>query len=231
MPREVEQLTESANKVSEMSESPPIRVIVVDDHPVVRGGLTYSLLAFDDIEVVGEAGSGEEALDLCSRAQPDVALIDLLMPGMDGVTTTRTIKEQYPHIQMIALTSFRHQDMLRKVMRAGAIGFLLKNLSIDDLAKAIRAAHAGQFTLAPEAAQMLLEPANQTSSLGEDLTERQLEVLALVVEGLSNVQIAERLIISLSTVRHHVSEILTKLRAANRAEAAALAMQYNLVKK
>lgn len=211
-----------------MSEPASIRVIIVDDHPVIRNGLRYSLLAFDDIAVVGEAGSGEEALSLCGQTQPDVVLMDLLMPGMNGEVTTQAIKARYPEIQVIALTSFQHKGMMQKVMQAGAIGFLLKNVSIDELAEAIRTAYAGRLTLAPEAAQMLLEP---TEEVGITLTERQREVLALVIEGLSNCQIAERLVISLSTARHHVSEILIKLGAANRAEAAALAVQHHLAER
>ncbi len=214
-----------------MSEPSAIRIIIVDDHPVIRSGLKYSLLAFDDIEVIGEAGSGEEALSLCGQTRPDVILMDLLMPGMDGGATTQAIKEQHPEIQVIALTSFQHKGLMQKVIQAGAIGFLLKNVSIDELAEAIRAAHAGRLTLAPEAAQMLLEPPEPTENLGATLTERQREVLALVVEGLSNGEIAERLVISLSTARHHVSEILTKLGATNRAEAAALAVQHHLVER
>ncbi|HMQ56702.1 MAG TPA: response regulator transcription factor, partial [Anaerolineae bacterium] len=193
---------------------------------VIRNGLRYSLLAFDDIAVVGEAGSGEEALSVCGRTQPDVVLMDLLMPGMNGEVTTQAIKARHPEIQVIALTSFQHKGMMQKVMQAGAIGFLLKNVSIDELAEAIRTAYAGRLTLASEAAQMLLEP---TEELGTTLTERQREVLDLVVEGLSNNEIAERLVVSLSTARHHVSEILTKLGAANRAEAAAIAVRQNLV--
>ncbi len=212
-----------------MTESPPIRIIIVDDHPVIRNGLKYSLLAFDDIEVVGDAESGEEALTLCGQLWPDVVLMDLLMPGMDGGTTTQALKERYPDIKVIALTSFQHKGMLQKVMQAGASGFLLKNITIDELAEAIRAAHAGRLTLAPEAAQMLLGPPEPTDNLGANLTERQREVLVLIVEGLSNGEIAQRLVISLSTARHHVSEILKKLGAANRAEAAALAIQHHLV--
>ncbi|MCB0191192.1 MAG: response regulator transcription factor [Anaerolineae bacterium] len=205
--------------------------MIVDDHPVIRSGLKYSLLAFDDIEVAGEAGSGKEALRLCSEVQPDVVLMDLMMPDMDGGTTTKAIKEQYSEIQVVALTSFQDKQRMQKVLQAGAMGFLLKNVSIDELGDAIRAAHAGRLTLAPEAAQMLLEPADPPSPPGHNLTERQLQVLALIVQGLSNVQIAEQLVISLSTARHHVSEILTKLGAANRAEAAALAVQHNLVRE
>ncbi|MCB0166273.1 MAG: response regulator transcription factor [Anaerolineae bacterium] len=205
--------------------------MIVDDHPVIRSGLKYSLLAFDDIEVVGEAENGAVALRLCDQIRPDVVLMDMMMPDMDGGTTTKAIKEKYPQIQVVALTSFQDKRMMQKVIQAGAMGFLLKNVSIDQLVDAIRAAHVGRLTLAPEAAQMLLEPFDPPPPLGHNLTERQLQVLALIIQGLSNVQIAERLIISLSTARHHVSEILTKLGAANRAEAAAIAVQHNLVRE
>jgi DNA-binding NarL/FixJ family response regulator len=160
---------------------------------------------------------------------PDVILMDMVMPEMDGVAATRAILEQHPQVQVLALTSFESGTLVQAALRAGAIGYLLKGASIDDLAEAIRAAHAGQSTLAPAAARALVEVAQQKPNLGDDLTDRELEVLALVVEGMSNQQIAGELDISLSTARSHVSTILSKLAAANRAEAAALAVQYGLV--
>jgi serine phosphatase RsbU (regulator of sigma subunit)/DNA-binding NarL/FixJ family response regulator len=139
-----------------MTESNPIRVMLVDDHAVVRSGLAAFLLAFDDLELVGEAGSGEEAVRLCDRAQPDVVLMDLVMPGMDGAAATRAIRDRCPQVQVIALTSFKEKDLVRGALEAGAIGYLLKNVSTDELADAIRAAYAGRPTLAPEAAQTLI---------------------------------------------------------------------------
>jgi NarL family two-component system response regulator LiaR len=212
-----------------MVEATCIGVMVVDDHAVVRNGIRFSLLAFDDIELVGEASSGEEAVRLCTQIQPDVILMDMVMPGMDGAATTRAVLHSYPNAQVLALTSFQEGDLVEKALKAGAIGYLLKDVAIDELAEAIRLAYAGQSTLAPAAAQALAQVAAQPSRLDVDLTERQREVLALMVEGLSNIQIAERLTISLPTARFHVSTILSKLGASNRAEAAALAVRYRLI--
>lgn len=212
----------------------PIRVMVVDDHAVVRSGIRFSLLAFDDLVLVAEAKNGEEALALCDQmydaeAMPDVILMDMLMPEMDGVAATQAILDRYPRVQVIALTSFETGSLVQDALQAGAIGYLLKDAAIDELAEAIRAAHAGRVTLAPAAARSLVEASREPSELGYDLTDREREVLALVVEGLSNLQIARQLDISLSTARFHVSTILSKLGAANRAEAAALAVKHGLV--
>ena len=212
-----------------MSESKPIRVLLVDDHAVVRSGLSAFLLAFDDLELVGEAGGGEEAVRQCGRLMPDVVLMDLVMPGTDGAQATRAIREKYPQIQVIALTSFKEKELVEGAMEAGAIGYLLKNVSADELAKAIREAHAGRPTLAPEAAQALIQAARRGPEIGFDLTNRELEVLALLVEGLTNPEIADRLVVSQSTVKFHVSSILSKLGAASRTEAAALAVKHELV--
>jgi NarL family two-component system response regulator LiaR len=212
-----------------MTEQNPIRVMIADDHPVVRNGIRFSLLALDDIELVGEASSGQEALRVCREVQPDVVLMDLKMPGMDGLASTRAVRERHPQVQVVALTSFHEMDLVQEALQAGAIGYLLKDVALDELARAIRSAHAGQSTLAPAAAQALVEAAALPSELGHELTGREREVLALMVEGLGNVEIAERLSISLSTVRFHVSNIFSKLGAANRAEAAALAVKHHLV--
>jgi NarL family two-component system response regulator LiaR len=207
----------------------PIRVMVVDDHAVVRSGLRMFLLAFDDIELVAEAASGEEALRLCDEARPHVVLMDMVMPGMDGANTTRMLRERHPEAQVLALTSFQNGKLVQDALQAGAIGYLLKDVPIDSLAAAIRAAHAGQSTLAPAAAQALVKATKAQPETDFGLTERQKQVLALVVEGLSNAEIAERLVISLPTARYHVSTILSKLGATNRAEAAAMAVKHDLL--
>ncbi|HUV90878.1 MAG TPA: response regulator transcription factor [Anaerolineae bacterium] len=214
-----------------MVETKRIRVLLVDDHAVVRSGLGAFLLAFDDLELVGEASSGEEAVRLCDQVRPDVVLMDLVMPGMDGAAATRAIRQRCPHIQVIALTSFKEKELVQGALKAGAIGYLIKNVSADELSDAIRAAYAGKPTLAPEAAQALIRAATEPPAPGYDLTAREREVLELMVEGLNNVGIAERLVVSRSTVKFHVSSILSKLGVASRTEAVALALQHSLVGK
>jgi len=212
-----------------MTETNPIRVMIVDDHAVVRSGLAAFLLVYDDMELIGEAEGGEEAVGQCEKLQPDVVLMDLVMPDMDGATATRAIRQRCPQVQVIALTSFREEELVQGALQAGAISYLLKNVSADELAEAIRSTYAGRSTLAPEAAEALIHAAAQPPKLGFDLTEREREVLALMVHGLNNLEIAERLVVSRSTVRFHVSNILSKLEAINRAEAVGLAVQHKLV--
>ncbi|MCG3139221.1 MAG: Transcriptional regulatory protein LiaR [Anaerolineae bacterium] len=214
-----------------MTETKTIRVMLVDDHAVVRSGLGAFLMAYDDLELVGEASNGERAIALCQQLQPDVVLMDLMMPGMDGVTATKLIRERQPATQVIALTSFKEKEMVEGVLQVGAIGYLLKDVSADELARAIRAAAAGKPTLASEAAQVLIQSARAPAEKpGFDLTERERQVLALMTEGLNNQQIAERLVISVSTAKFHVSSVLSKLNAASRTEAVAIALQKRLVK-
>ena len=213
-----------------MTESENIRVLLVDDHAVVRSGLADFLFAYDDLELVGEASGGEVAVSMCERVKPDVVLMDLVMPGMDGAQATRAIRQACPDIQVIALTSYKEEDLVQNAMQAGAIGYLLKNVTADELAEAIRSAKAGRPTLAPEAAQVLIHAVTKPPDLGFDLTPRELEVLTLLSEGLTNPEIAERLVVSRSTVKHHVRAILSKLGASSRTEAVALAIKHNLVK-
>jgi NarL family two-component system response regulator LiaR len=203
--------------------------MLVDDHAVVRSGLKAFLMVFDDLELVGEASSGQEALHVLEQAQPDVILMDLIMPDMDGAATTKAIRARWPQVQVVALTSFREDELVKRALQAGAIGYLLKNVGADDLADAIRAAHAGKPTLAPEAAQVLIQASRQPPQPGYDLTEREREVLSLLVKGMSNNDIADRLVVSRSTVKFHVSSILSKLGVSSRTEAVALALNSKLV--
>ena len=206
----------------------PIRVMLVDDHAMVRRGLAMYLRAFDDLELAGEAESGEAAIQLCAQVLPDVILMDMVLPGMDGAAATRVIREQFPQVQVIALTSFKEGDMIKNALEAGAIGYLLKDVSAEDLVRAIHAAHAGRVTLSPEAAQALVQTASQPPVPGLDLTEREREVLVLMVEGLNNTQIAGKLGVSPSTIKSHVSNILSKLGVASRTEAVTLALRHKL---
>jgi NarL family two-component system response regulator LiaR len=203
--------------------------MIVDDHTMVRRGLAAFLRANPDLELVGEASNGDEAVRHCQHLQPHVILMDLVMPKMDGPAAIRIIRERWPHIQVIALTSFQEKELVREALQAGAISYLLKNVSAGGLAEAIREAHGGRPTLAPEALQALIQPIRQEPTLGHDLTPREREVLTLMVEGLTNPDIAERLFVSRSTAKAHVSNILSKLGVTNRAEAISLALQHKLV--
>jgi NarL family two-component system response regulator LiaR len=205
-----------------------IKVMIVDDHAVVRSGLSAFLLAFDDLAYVGEATGGAEAVSKCMSLHPDVVLMDLVMPEVDGAEATRRIKEACPEVQVIALTSYKEDDLVQGALRAGALSYLLKNVTADELADAIRKAHAGRPTLAPEAAQVLIKAATEPAQ-DEGLTSRELEILKLMVHGDSNPDIAEKLFVSRSTVKFHVSNILMKLGTATRTEAVAVAVQRKLV--
>jgi NarL family two-component system response regulator LiaR len=207
----------------------PIRVMLVDDYMMVRRGLATFLKVFDDMQLAGEAESGEEAIQMCAEVLPDVILMDMIMSGMDGATATRAIRQQFPKVQVIALTSFKQGELIKNALEAGAIGYLLKDVSADELARAIRAAHAGRATLSPEAAQVLVEAANQPPAPGIDLTEREREVLKLMIEGLNNTQIAGRLSVSPSTIKSHVSNILSKLGVSSRTEAVTSAIRNSIV--
>ena len=212
-----------------MSENVRIKVLVVDDHDMVRKGLSVLLEDFEDLVVVGEAADGQAALDSCRRQPVDVVLMDMLMPRMDGIQATQRIREACPNTQIIALTSFSDDENVSKAFKAGAIGYLMKNVSGNELASAIRRAFRGQSTLAPEAAQALISATTKPPAVGYDLTEREREVLLLMIEGLNNREIAERLYISGSTVKNHVSSILDKLGTTSRTQAVAFAVEHKLL--
>lgn len=207
----------------------PIRVMIVDDHQMVRRGLTTFLKVFDDLQVVGEAESGETAVPLCKELQPDVVLMDMVMRDMDGAAATRLIRKVSPSTRIIALTSFKDEILVQSALHAGAISYLLKDVSAHELAQAIRSAHAGRPTISSEATEALVHAANQDPKPGNNLTEREREVLLLMVEGLNNTQIAGRLTVSPSTIKSHVSSILAKLGVASRTEAVTLALRHKLV--
>jgi NarL family two-component system response regulator LiaR len=206
-----------------------IRVMLVDDHNVVRSGLATFLRAYDDLELVGEAKNGLEAINLCRHKQPDVILMDLMMPEMDGIAATQAILADYPEIKIIAMTSFEEEQLVHGVLAAGAISYLIKNVNSDELAKAIRDAVSGRSTLSPEAARVLVQATRPTKQPLFDLTEREMDVLKLVVQGQSNQQIADALFISLATVKAHVSSILSKLQVSSRAEAIAYAIKHKII--
>lgn len=207
----------------------PIRVMIVDDHTMVRRGLATFLKIFPDLVLVGEASTGEAAIELCDEIIPDVVLMDLVLPEMDGVTAIRTIHKKHPTIRFLALTSFKEGKLIKESLDAGAIGYLIKTITANELAQAIRSAHNGQATLSPEATQVLVRTANHPSVQGSDLTERERQVLALMIEGLNNTQIAGKLNVSPSTIKSHVSNILSKLRVSSRTEAVTLALRNHII--
>ena len=212
-----------------MDSSQTIRVMLVDDHNVVRSGLSTFLRVYDDLELVGEARNGLEAVNLCRQKKPDVILMDLMMPEMDGIEATRAILQDSPEIKIIAMTSFEEETLVQGVLAAGAISYLLKNVTADELVTAIRSASAGKSTLSPEAAKALIHATRPETHPWSDLTEREMEVLNLVVQGKSNQQIAESMFLSLATVKAHISKILSKLQVSSRAEAIAYAIKHKIV--
>jgi NarL family two-component system response regulator LiaR len=214
-----------------MSEPNKIHLLIVDDHKVVRNGLKIFISLFDDIELVAEAKNGRQAVERCAQYQPDVVLMDLVMPVMDGPTAIRHIREQFPSIQIVALTSFDEEELVYQAMAAGAIGYLYKDVEEEELIGAIRAAHEGRSVLAPEAVQALVKQAAAQGepSTVELLTPREEEILTLVARGMTNPKIADHLVISPSTVNFHIHNILSKLQVQTRTEAVALAIQNNLI--
>lgn len=208
-----------------------IRVLVVDDHVMVRKGLVALLEAYEDFALAGEAPDGEQAILMYEHTRPDVVLMDIVMPRMGGVEAIEGIRARHSSARVIALTSFDTDDLVQRALQAGAIGYLLKNVSAEDLAKAIRAAHQGKRTLGPEAADALIRQMNKPPEPGSDLTDRERQILAYMVEGLNNTEISTRMHLSASTVKFHVSAVLSKLGVANRVEAVALAIKRNLLAK
>lgn len=211
-----------------MQKSDTIRVLIADDHGMVRKGLVSYLKNKSDLQIVGEACDGKEAISKCEELRPDVVLMDLIMPELGGVAATHAIHKNWPEIQVIALTSFQERELVQDALQAGAISYLLKNISGDDLADAIRAAYSGRPTLSPEAVQSLIRR-DEGEQIGNDLTRREKEVLALMAKGLNNPEIAERIFVSRATVKVHVSNILSKLGVSNRTEAISLAIKHKLV--
>ena len=206
-----------------------IRVMVVDDHLVVREGLITLLETFPDFEMVGAAGGGAQAIEIVGKLAPDVVLMDLVMPDVDGVTATRAIRQRHQEIQVLAVTSYKDMELVRGVLEAGAIGYLLKTVSAEELAEAIRAAHRGELTVAPEASQVVIEAMTAPAPPGRDLTDREDEVLALLVQGLSNNEIGDKLGVSPHTVKNHLRSIYSKLGVTSRTAATTLAIKHGLV--
>jgi two-component system, NarL family, response regulator LiaR len=214
-----------------MAETGRIRILIVDDHPMVRGGLKDFILAYDWMEAVGEAQNGVQAVEFCASHEVDVVLMDMVMPLMDGSEATRRILAHGKPVKVIVLTSFHERDLVQQALKAGATSYLLKNVNADELAEAIWAAHGGFSTLAPEATKALIDVDRQRPRVGLDLTAKEREVLVLLVKGLSNQEISERLTISMATVKYHLTNIFAKLGVRNRVEAATIAIEYNLVEK
>ena len=213
----------------------PITILIADDHEVVRQGIRAFLSAQPDLEVVGEAGSGAEAIRLAGELVPDVVLMDLLMPGMDGIEATRQIKKTSPRTQVVVLTSFHEDEHVFPALRAGAISYLLKDVKMEDMAGAVRRAAQGEATLHPRVASRVIREIQGVGSSAvnpfTELTDRELDVLRMVAEGLPNSEIAARLVVSENTVKGHVSNILSKLHLADRTQAAVYAWKEGIVRK
>lgn len=206
-----------------------IKIIIVDDHTVVRSGLSKFLKVNKDFQLVAEASDGDEAVQMVSLHKPDVVLMDLMMPGKDGISATREIHQRYPQVKVIALTSFAEQNMVQGALQAGAISYLQKNVTAAELGNAIRSACAGHMTLSAEATQVLAQSVAQPQIPSNHLTERELEVLKWMSKGLNNNEIAEQLVVSLGTVKFHVSNIFQKLGVNSRVEAVKTAIEQKLV--
>ena len=213
-----------------MIEDPAIRVLIVDDHAMVRSGIKNFIYGFDWMDPVGEAENGAEAVAFCANHDVDVVLMDMIMPQMDGKEATERILALDKPVKIIILTSFHEQDMVEQALRAGATSYLLKNVSAEELAAGIRSAVRGKTMLSPEATQSLIKSTRQRQEPGFDLTDRELEVRRFLVEGFSNREISEQLTVSVATVKFHLTNIYTKLGTKNRVEAVKIALEYQLVK-
>ncbi len=223
--------------------NPSITLIIVDDHEVVRQGVRAYLSAQPDLEVIGEAGSGEEAVRLAGELVPDVALLDLIMPGMDGIEATRRLKKVSPRTQVVVLTSFHEDEHIFPALRAGAISYLLKDIKMEEMAEAVRRAARGEATLHPRVAARVIKEISGPGHGGghgagrdsinpyTELTERELEVLRLIADGKSNGEIAAQMVVSENTVKGHVSNILSKLHLADRTQAAVFAWREGIVRR
>lgn len=214
---------------SERQDNPLVRVLVVDDHPMMRRGLRSFLTAVDGLECVGEAESGEEAVELCVKLKPQVVLMDLMMPGMGGMAAIKALRQRCPDMQVIVLTSFVDPKLVQEAVNAGAIGYLLKSVAAPSLAEAVRAAANGRPIMGPEAVEALIMIAGNPVPIGSDLTDREREVLRLLARGLTNNEIARAVGISEATVRFHVGNILSKLEVGNRTEAVRVAFKHGLM--
>ena len=212
-----------------MNDCLPIKVMLVDDHMMVRDGLRTFLSLQDDVKIVAEARDGQEAIDLCKQMQPDVILMDIIMPGIDGPTATQQILADVPDVKVIALTSFVEPELVQRALQSGAISYLLKDVRPDRLAQAIRDACQGKGIIDAPAAQALVQANQQTTPPEDDLTARETEVLQYLAEGKENKEIAQALNISLGTVRFHTSNIYMKLGVSNRTEATRLALKRGLI--
>jgi len=206
-----------------------IKVLIVDDHPLVRHGIKTLLDVYDDIEVIGEAENGQEALEMCKKNKPDVVLMDLIMPGVNGIEATKEIMKNWSYIKVVTLTSFVDKKLIEDSLKAGAIGYVLKNISGDKLVATIRDANKGKSTLSSEASDFLISNIKKPPVADYQLTSQEKNILACLVEGLSNKKIAQKLVLSLSTVKFHVSNILNKLGVSSRTEAVSLAIKNKLV--
>ncbi len=212
-----------------MENCKPMKVMIVDDHLMVRDGLKVFLSIHEDIEVVADAGDGKTALELCLQYRPDVVLMDIVMPEMDGPSATALILDKCPQVQVIALTTFVEEELVQQAIQAGAISYLLKDIHPDRLAQAIRDACIGRGTIDASAAQALVKGQQPVNALESTLTEREIEVLQLLAQGIPNKEISQILNISLGTVRFHTSNIYMKLGVSNRTEAAHLALEQGLI--